>query len=379
VDGLAGGARDRLRRAGLVLLALFALAGLAAFAAMAFVFSIGTATVKTDVDVTVLDLETGAPIPGCLLVFDLDRYPDSRTSSARTDAAGRGHLDAGHHQYAGSPLLPTRRQRTPSLRLYLGEKPRYGTFDEVESWDVRLRFHEPWFAREAPVTVEVQRSRAREDVTKPAPGAKGQSAGFVPIATDAAGRLAQAGVRFDKTADGAPAYRIALTLRLDRNQAASCRARTLRDLETQAVELYNGGRYAEALEAYREAMATGKAAPWANRGLADCLSQLGRDKEAAAAYREAVEADPGDAETLYRYANSLIGENDREAVVQFQKLILREPREARGPIGLANALYDLDRFAEAVRAFNQAQALCATCLSDNDRALYADARRLLAR
>ena len=368
-----------MRRAAVVLLALFALAGIAAFAAVVFVFSIGTASVKTDVDVTVLDRKSGAPVPGCLLVLDLDRYTDSRTSMGRTDAAGRGQFDAGYHQYVSSLLLPTRRERTPTLRLYLGEKPRYGTFDEVESWDVRLRFDEPWFAREAPVTVAVQRNLAREDVVKPPPGTKGRSAGFTPIASEPSDGLARAGVRFDKAANGAAAYRIALTLRLDRTQAAACQARTLREVETRAVELYNAGRYAEALEAYREAIGTGQEAPWAYRGFADCLSQQGRDKEAAAAYRKAVEVDPGDAETLYRYANSLIGENDREAVVQFQKLILREPREARGPIGLASALFGLDRFAEAVRAFERAESLCATCLSDNDRAVYADARRLRGR
>jgi tetratricopeptide (TPR) repeat protein len=368
-----------LKRAAVVLLALFALAGLAAFAVLAFVFSIGTASVKTDVDVTVLDRESGTPVPGCLLVFDLDRYTDSRTSRGRTDAAGRGQFDAGHHQYVGSLLLPTRRERTPTLRLYLGEKPRYGTFDEVESWDVQLRFEEPWFAREAPVTVAVQRNLAHEDVMKPPTGQKGQSAGFTPLASEPSDGLARAGVRFDKAANGGAAYRIALTLRLDREQAAACQATTLREVETRAVELYNAGRYAEALEAYREAIGTGKEAPWAYRGFADCLSQQGRDQEAAAAYRRAVEVDPGDAETLYRYANSLIGENDREAVVQFQKLILREPREARGSIGLANALYGLDRFAETVRAFDHARSLCATCLSDNDRAVHADARRLLSR
>lgn len=369
--------RKKLVIGGVVVLAgLLALVPLAAFLTMAFVFSIGTASVKADVDATVLDRESRAPVPGCLLVFDLDRYADSRTSRARTDAAGRGRYDAGHHQYTGSMFLPHRRERKPDLRFYLGEEPRYGTFDEVESWDVRLRFEEPWFAEEAVPAVEVQRNLAHEDMMKPPPGKKWRQAGFTPVATEPAEQLVRAAVRLEKTPEGRPAYRIALTMLLDKEQIAACQAMTLGDIEKRAVERYNAARYAEALDAYREAIRTGKEPAWAYRGVADCLGHLDRKKETAAAYRKAVEVAPDDLDTLYWFANSQIGENDREAVGLFKKLIAREPTNARGPIGLANALYNLDRFPEAIRAFDQAKSLCATCLNDNDRFVYADSKRM---
>lgn len=346
---------------------------------MALVFSIGTAVVKTDVDATVLDRESQAPVPGCLLVFDLDRYADSRTSRARTDATGRGRYDAGDYQYVGSILLPHRRERKPDLRFYLGEKPRYGTFDEVEDWDVRLRFDEPWFAKEAAATVGVQRSLAHEDMATPPPGKSYRQAGFAPVATEPAERLARAAVRFEKTAEGRAAYRITLTVLLDKSQIAACQATTPGDLEKRAAELYNAGNYAEALAAYREAIRTGKERAWAYRGVADCLSHLDRRKEAPPAYRKAVGVAPDDLDTLYWYANSLIGEDDKEAGAQFQKLIGREPGNARGSIGFGNTLYNRERFPEAIRAFDQAIRLCATCLSDDDRSVYADCKRLTGR
>jgi tetratricopeptide (TPR) repeat protein len=210
----------------------------------------------------------------------------------------------------------------------------------------------------------------------PPPGKKGQQAGFTPVATEPADQLVRVAVGLENTPEGRPAYRIALTLLLDTKQIAACQATTLGDIEKRAVELYNAGRYAEALDGYREAIRTGKEPTWAYRGVADCLGNLDRRKEAAEAYRNAAKAAPDDIETLYWYANSQIGENDKDAVGHFKKLMAREPSNARGAIGLANALYNLDRFTEAIRAFDQAKRLCPHCLNDNDRSVYADAKRM---
>jgi tetratricopeptide (TPR) repeat protein len=78
----------------------------------------------------------------------------------------------------------------------------------------------------------------------------------------------------------------------------------------------------------------------------------------------------------YWYANSLIGVTDRDAVQQFRKLVAIEPDNARGWIGLANALYDLDRYQETVEAFEKAAKICADCLNANDRVIYKDSKRL---
>ena len=98
------------------------------------------------------------------------------------------------------------------------------------------------------------------------------------------------------------------------------------------------------------------------RTIGDCLSHLGRDKEAIGAYRKAVELSPEDPESRYWYANSLIGVQQGEALKQFRKLVALEPGAARGFIGLANVLYNLDRFPEAIAAFDTAKQLCPTCL-----------------
>jgi cytochrome c-type biogenesis protein CcmH/NrfG len=110
--------------------------------------------------------------------------------------------------------------------------------------------------------------------------------------------------------------------------------------------------------------------------MAKSLDLLGRQKESSDAFRRALDLAPDDREMLYWYANSLITLDDKTAVAQFQKLIPLEPNEARGYIGLANASFELERYRDAVAAFARAQKLCATCLNDNDRRIYADARRL---
>jgi tetratricopeptide (TPR) repeat protein len=344
---------------------------------MAFVFSIGTAVATVNVDATVLNRATEAPVPNCLLVFDLDRTVDSRRVSARTDVGGRSHYETSY-MYGGSILLPFQRDRDPDLRFYLGEPPRYGTFDQTESWDVRLRFRQPFAAEEVVPTIDVQRNLAHEDMMKPPPGKKWQQAGFDPIPTEQAGTLVRAKVGFETTKEGREAYRIPLTVLLDKKQIDVCQAEAPYDLEKRAVTLYNAERYAEALAVYQEAARVVKEPGWAYRGMGDCLGRLERRKEAAEAYRRAVELTPNDADTLYWYANSLIAQNDKEAVLQFNKLVGLEPQNARGFIGLANALFELNRSPETIAAFDRAIKLCATCLNDNDRVILADAKRLAA-
>lgn len=192
-------------------------------AVMFFVYSIGTATVPVHVDAEVLDRTTGEPVPGGLLAFEQGTPGVYPRTKERTDGRGRLSLRTTY-SYVGSPFLAYRRERDPELRFFLGEPPRYGTYDEVESWHVRVRFREPWrHDGEVVPRLEVQRGRAHEEVLMAPPGAKWQLAGFEPLPPEPAERLVKATVTFEREGTR-QAYRIRLTVLLDRDQIAACQA-----------------------------------------------------------------------------------------------------------------------------------------------------------
>ena len=407
------------------------------------IFSLGTAVVQVSVDATALDRDTQAPVPNCLLAFEQSPTGGYGRSTVRTDAQGRSSHRT-RYSYGASFLLPFQRARAPVLRFYLGEAPHYGSYDEVESWEIRLHFSEPWLrAREIVPKVTVQRSMAHEEVIELLPGRTGQGAGFNPLPTEPVDKLLRAVVRFETGSEGRQSYRIPLTLFLDKGQIEHCQAPTRSVADQKAADLFNARRYAEALEAFREAARLTKDPIWAYRGMGDCLANLGHKKESIEAYRKAFELAPNDKESLFWYANSLLdardkeaadlfrkliplepkdprglmglataldnlhrvpesieayrkaaelapddleapywhansllGEQDKRAVDLFKKLLAREPKSARNHIGLAIALYNLDRYPESLEAFATARRLCATCLSPNDRFLETEAKRL---
>jgi hypothetical protein len=358
------------------LIAVGIVAGLGVMAmagSIAFVFSIGTATTKLLIDATVYDRKTKAPVPGCLLAFEkgtLFLTSGEGQTSMRTDTGGRSRHEKDF-SYTGSFMLePFVRDRHPTFRFYLGEAPGYGTIAEVEAWDVALDFHEP-FRKSVEVVprITVQRVLAHEDMTDPPPGKKWQQAGFVPLPTGPPGRLLEARVRV------APqGYSIPLSVYLDAEQIAACQAPTRQELQQRAVQLYNSRRYEEALAAYHAAAGVIANRAWAHNGVGDCLLHLNRGKEAIAEHRQAAELAPQDPDIQYGYANSLISSADRDAVAQFQKLIALEPKAARGYIGLATALFNLERWRAAADAFEKAAQLCASCLVAEDRQLLREAR-----
>lgn len=192
-------------------------------AVMFFVYSIGTAVVPVHVEAQALDRETGAPVGDGLLAFETGTpgvYPRTKD---RTDARGRVDARLGF-SYVTSPFLVFKRERDVAIRFFLGEPPRYGTYDEVESWHVRVRFREPWrHDGEVTPSLDVQRGRAHEEVLMPPEGKKWQLAGFVPVPAEPADRLARAVVSFGRE-EGRLAYRIRLTVLLDRDQIAACQA-----------------------------------------------------------------------------------------------------------------------------------------------------------
>lgn len=357
----------------LIAAALVGLAALVAVGVFVFAFSIGTTATTLKVEATVLDRKTKAPVPGCLLAFEIGESGGYGQTSVRTDAQGRSTHET-HYSYVGSLFWPFARERDPKVRFYLRQAPRYGTYEEAEAWDVRFRFREPWSeGTEVRPRLEVQRVLAHEEVLQPPPGRKWQPAGSTPILSGDAASFVTATVRVESDARGRKVYRIPLTIALDEAQIGICRSATSRELEARAVEAYNAGRYEEALGAYREALRLEPDAAWAHDGLGSSLGHLGRGAEALEAHRRAVALEPRNADFRFAYGNTVFRcqAGYEEAVEQFRKLAALEPGKARGFIGLAGALHELRRYREAVEAWEQARKICPTCLDEDDRASYA--------
>jgi Tetratricopeptide repeat len=357
---------------------LLGLGLLVVFASMAFVFSIGTAVITVKVDASVYDRDTGKPVPNCLLAFEKSETSGYGRTSLRTDASGRSSHETSH-SYVGSMFWPFSRDRHPKLRVYLGEPPRYGTFTEVETWDVQLHFREPWRKRDAVPRVEVQRAMTHETVLDPPPGKAWQQAGSNPLRTDPPQTLVGAVVRFEPDSRGGELYRIPLSLFLDQGQIAACRAEPPVEVERRANTLFNDKKYEDALKEYREAAQRVPEAAWAHQGIGDCLLNLDRGKEAIASYRTAAQLAPADPDVQFAYGNSLREGRYEEAVAQLKKVTALEPGKARGFIGLGSSLYALDRCREAVVAYDKATQLCPTCLDDGDRREYAECRQEIGR
>jgi Flp pilus assembly protein TadD len=358
---------------------LVGVGGLAALAAVGgglfvlFVFSIGTAVSSMKIEVTALDRATGAPVPNCLLAFEKAEVSGFGRSDVRTDAAGRSDHASSDSRTDSIFLMPFHRARSPWMRFFVGDPPHYGTYDEVEAWDVALKFHVPW---SLPATVHpdvtVSRYRRHEEVLNPPPGRQWQQEGAVELPSDPRQRLATAEVEIARGADGREVFRIPLTVYLGPDQIAACQAATLKEIQDRAVEEFNSKRYAEALADYREAVRRLPWDAWAHEGEGDALAALGRWPEARESYRRASELAPDDLDDLYWYANSLLDDHDAEAAEQFAKLIAKEPGQARGLIGLSRAQSNLRHCRDAVAALDRASAICPTCLQDQDRATYRD-------
>jgi len=198
--------------AGVVVLGSVVAVGVGAYA-----FSLGTAMVTVKVDATVYDRRTHAPVPNCLLAFEQHESSGWGQTSVRTDAQGRSSHETTY-SYVGSLFWPFARERDPRLRFYLGEAPRYGTFDEVETWDLWLRFREPWTSRaDVHPAVSAQRSMSHEEVLQPPLGKHWRAAGSEPIPAGLAADQAKATLRLEPS-QGTRVYRVSLTLLLDPKQ-----------------------------------------------------------------------------------------------------------------------------------------------------------------
>jgi len=198
-----------LASVGLSVLALVALVVLAVVSAA------NTQVVQVRIEGAVHSRDTGQPVPGCLLSFVEGRigtYPndDSDRSNTRTDPAGRG-IYSTFYSHGGLSLPYARRD--PKMRIYIGEAPRYGGRDDVETWEITLRFREPLFSgSEVTPRIEVRRFMGN-----------GISAVLDPLPAGPGDAKVEARVYVSKEGDG-PLYRIPLDIYLNPAQIAACRA-----------------------------------------------------------------------------------------------------------------------------------------------------------
>jgi hypothetical protein len=142
---------------------------------------------------------------------------------------------------------------------------------------------------------------------------------------------------------------------------------TLHETETRANALFEAGRYEQALALYRnvvsrprENVGGAQTHAWAHRAAGQCLVELGRGREAAVEYRAAV--------ALAKYDHAMHYE-------VFKQLVALEPENGQTRVELGRVLYELERYPEAIAAFDQARRICATCIGNYEQYLYDESKQ----
>lgn len=130
------------------------------------------------------------------------------------------------------------------------------------------------------------------------------------------------------------------------------------DAVNRAGELYNEGRFEDALKAYKEAAALTPSYGWAHFGMGNCLRALKRTGEAIDAYREAVRLMPENAEAQHWLGVELYEANkDEDAIEPLNQAIRLNASDWRPRAQLAMVFARLGRHSEAVQAFEEATRL----------------------
>ncbi len=124
-----------------------------------------------------------------------------------------------------------------------------------------------------------------------------------------------------------------------------------------ATSALKRGQLAAAEKRFRELLACHDFAP-GHHNLGRCMELQGRLDEALAAYRRALDVDPGHSPARNSLALALErrGETDR-AVAEFRLLLAYEPDNALAHFNLADLLLSLSRAAEAAAHYRQGLAL----------------------
>jgi tetratricopeptide (TPR) repeat protein len=125
----------------------------------------------------------------------------------------------------------------------------------------------------------------------------------------------------------------------------------------EGVAHHAAGRFAQAIDAYRRALASGLAVSQAHVNLANALRMTGREAEALPHFEEAVRLDPAsaDAQGFLGVAYFIAG-RAADAVEALRRALELRPDFAAARVHLANALAAAGRKAEALAAFRSALA-----------------------
>jgi tetratricopeptide (TPR) repeat protein len=122
-------------------------------------------------------------------------------------------------------------------------------------------------------------------------------------------------------------------------------------------QLFDAGRYDEALAVYREA-ARAAGNPWDHYQAGRCLDKLGRGKEALDAFRKAVERSPDNPDFHYEVASHLYEQHKyKEAIEHYRRITVLEPTVAGGYTNLGMALGAAGRHEEALKQDREAVRL----------------------
>ena len=207
--------------------ALVALSGIAILAVMTVVFSIATTVVHVRIESTVLERGSGKPVPNCLLGFaeshlGISPAYDQHINATRTDAEGRV-VARSPYSFSGHSVWSLARARDPVIRFYIGEDPRYDSLDEVETWEVRLHFREPWRSGvELVPAVELKRFMAHDEFNDKPARRNWRGAEFAPLPPESNVEV-KARIRVERDGER-PLYRVFLTVPLSSAQIAACQA-----------------------------------------------------------------------------------------------------------------------------------------------------------
>jgi tetratricopeptide (TPR) repeat protein len=137
---------------------------------------------------------------------------------------------------------------------------------------------------------------------------------------------------------------------------------------------WSQGRYQEALIAYSEAVRQNPQDGAAHLGRAGALYQLGRSREALEAYEAAIAVDPGNAAA--HYGQGLIfmeREQYGRALQAYERALAPRPDFVAAHCARGQALYQKRAYQEALAAYETALRYDATCVE----ALYGKAETLL--
>jgi tetratricopeptide (TPR) repeat protein len=127
------------------------------------------------------------------------------------------------------------------------------------------------------------------------------------------------------------------------------------ELAVQGKQWLDQQRYDEAIAAYREAVQNDPGYATAQYGLGVAYSRTGADAQATAAYREAIRLQPDNVDAYYGLgvASERQGRDD-EAIAAYREVIRRRPEDSMAHYGLGAASARQGRDEEAIGALREA-------------------------